>query len=96
MEITTELTLTPSEHSMLDMHSVLNVLTVLQYEFMRLEPLLEDPDEVMTLVEEIAAASAALADPNQAYRLLENVDGLRQTCGARLQSIFAEALPPGQ
>lgn len=92
MEIQLDIPFTPSEISMLDMHSVLNVLTVLQYEFVRLEAICADSSGLEKLADEIADAGASLSDPAKARSLLENLDAFEASCREQLERVGAQPL----
>lgn len=66
MEIKLEIPFNPEQVSMLDMHSVLNVLNVVQYELLNLSTELDDPDELMGLIQATAAAGLELSHPERA------------------------------
>jgi signal transduction histidine kinase len=64
MEITQDPQLRPDEISLLDMHSILNILNVLQYEFMCLGAHIGDTPELDSLCEAAAVAGRGLTQPD--------------------------------
>jgi signal transduction histidine kinase len=73
MEITGDLKVTIEEETLLDMHSVLNVLNVINYEVMNLAELLGDSPAMESLYDKVSRAAALLRDRQQAHRQIENV-----------------------
>lgn len=73
MEITIDLHFDPQQVSLLDMHSVLNVLNVVQYELVMLAEKLGYPSELEMLSEATADAGEDLVDPEKAFRQVETI-----------------------
>jgi len=96
MEVTLNIPFSPSEISMLDMHSVLNVLTVLQYEFIRLQTSDESSLLLDPFLEHIAHAAGALSDPEKAYDLLAHVSQFETDCLEKLDEVGRLNLSPAE
>ncbi|HSW31231.1 MAG TPA: ATP-binding protein [Longimicrobiales bacterium] len=75
MEIRLNSELSVSEETLLDMHSVLNVMNVIVYELMNLNEALKDCPEIDTLTDATVRIAGTLTDPEEAYRQVANVDG---------------------
>jgi len=78
MEITTLLVLSEEESSLLDMHSVLNVLNCVNYELLLLSEQVEEKDELLALIDDVADAGDLLRDPVKAMALVTGVEDLIQ------------------
>lgn len=78
MEITTLLVLSEEESSLLDMHSVLNVLNCVNYELLVLSEQVENNEELLALIEDVADAGDLLRDPVQAMALVTGIENLIQ------------------
>ena len=76
MEITIPLQLDEEQDSLLDMHSVLNVLNCINHELLLISELLEHPEEVLGLMDDIAQAAGRLRNPERAMDLIRGADGL--------------------
>lgn len=73
MEITIDLPFDPEQVSLLDMHSVLNVLNVVQYELVLLGEKLEYPSELDDLIDATAQAGEDLVDPDKALLHIQTI-----------------------
>lgn len=62
------------EVNLLNMHSVLNVLNVVQFQLLMTADKLGSPDSFNALIEKTAALGARLADKDSALKLLQSVD----------------------
>ncbi len=87
MEISLDTPFSPAEVSLLDMHSVLNVLTVIQHEFLRLDEALGDADDLDPLLDFIANAGQHLSNPQAASHLIANVETFIQDCTHQLRAL---------
>lgn len=76
MEITHAPEYSADEETLLEMHSVLNVLNVVIYELMMLSEEVGDAQEVDLICAQVVDASRKLSDPEEAYRLVANADAL--------------------
>lgn len=74
MEITGDIAITVEEKTLLDMHSVLNILNVLIFELMQIKDRVDAAPELDTLQEEIIEISDTLRDPNEAHQQVAHVD----------------------
>ncbi|WFB37513.1 sensor histidine kinase [Kiritimatiellota bacterium B12222] len=74
MEITVDLPFSLDQLSLLDMHSVLNVLNVVQYELLQIAEAMAYPSEMDALCEETAAVAEALTDHQAAMAHIKAVD----------------------
>ncbi len=74
MEVTEPIRLTVEEESLLDMHSVLNVLNVINYELHTLAVELGDPEPVVDAADAVADIGDALRNPDEAKHQVENVE----------------------
>jgi len=75
LEIRLDRELSLDETTLLDMHSVLNVMNVVVYELMSLCGDKEECPEIGALVEDTVAIARTLSSPREAYRQVANVDG---------------------
>jgi hypothetical protein len=84
MEITQNIAFKPEEVSLLNMHSVLNVLNVVQYDLLRLSDFLENPTELERTCKAIFAAGEDLSNPDKANKRVETIhdfcDSTIQVC----------------
>lgn len=87
MEIQLDTPFAPHEISLLDMHSVLNVLTVVQHEFLRLQNRLGDSDDLTPLLEFIADAGQHLGNPDASAHLIANIEAFILDCKQHLRSL---------
>lgn len=76
MEIRVPLELTEQQASLLDMHSVLNVLNVINYELIQISEAIGDQSGLIELMDKVSAAGRMLADPEQAQQLVEGINDL--------------------
>lgn len=90
MEITTPLQLSVEEESLIDMHSVLNVMNVVTYELFTLRPLLGNPAKIKDLIEKNGRAASSLSDPQQAKDLVESIDHFITQFQQQLKEIASE------
>jgi signal transduction histidine kinase len=74
MEITGPLPLGIKEESLLDMHSILNVLNVGTYELMQIQSLLSEPNSIEDAIDLNSSAAATLYDPKSASNLINTID----------------------
>lgn len=75
MEIITPLDLSSEEESLVDMHSVLNVLNIVVLEILEIGNLLDSPSESDLLIEQVQVAANLLKDKEKAYRLVADING---------------------
>lgn len=68
----------PKEVSLLNMHSVLNVLNVVQYELLNMADALNDTPVVLDLINTVASVGLELGHPERAISHMKNIDGLLQ------------------
>jgi signal transduction histidine kinase len=87
MEINLETPFSPAEISLLDMHSVLNVLTVIQHEFLRLDEAIGEVEDLAPLLDFIADAGQNLGNPDAAAHLIANIENFVQDCSTQLQAL---------
>lgn len=73
MEITADVRFSVEESTLLDMHSVLNVMNVIIFEVMNLSETLNDPAELGELQDMIADAADGLRDPEKAEEQVSSV-----------------------
>lgn len=76
MEITFPLAIDEKQASLLDMHSVLNVLNVVQYELLRLSDYCKNPPHTEALCHEILNVAEALEKPEEAIARIRGVEAL--------------------
>lgn len=72
------------------MHSVLNVLNVVQYELLNIADALNDPPAILDLINTVASVGLELGHPERAISHIKSIDGLLQavrTAYDDLQSI---------
>ncbi|MFP4485200.1 MAG: sensor histidine kinase [Spirochaetota bacterium] len=79
MEITQEMLLRVEEENLLDMHSVINVLNVINYELHILSIALGEPPEIVEAADAVAGIGDALRDRKEAYRQIDNVEEFIRT-----------------
>ena len=89
MEIVMPLNLTHEEMALIDMHSVLNVLNVINYEILKIGDILGENDLVLDQMEEVAKAGEILRDESKANRLLKELDPLIARIEAALDAAIA-------
>lgn len=88
MEIVVPLEVTAEEQSLLDMHSVLNVINIITLELLEISGKLEQDKAVLGLVEEISDVAQSLCDPGAAFQAVSNIEGLIE----RIRGTLAEAM----
>jgi signal transduction histidine kinase len=74
MEINHRISFNPAERSLLNMHSVLNVLNVVQYDLLRLSDYLENPSETEKICNALFLAGEDLNNPEKAYHRLDTIN----------------------
>lgn len=74
MEILVDLKIEQSEESLLDMHSLLNVLNVVQFELYTMAEHLDDAPLLINLCDIVASAASQLSDPEKSRLLVETID----------------------
>ncbi|MFP4152871.1 MAG: ATP-binding protein [Alkalispirochaeta sp.] len=74
MEITGDLNVSIEERTLIDMHSVLNVLNVLIFEFSALSEHLGGVPEIDGMHDRVVETAELLRDPDEASRQVANVD----------------------
>lgn len=79
MEITQDMHLQVEEENLLDMHSVINVLNVINYELHILSIELGEPPEILEAADAVADIGDALRDREEAHRQIHNVEDFIQT-----------------
>ncbi|MDQ8205301.1 ATP-binding protein [Pelagicoccus sp. SDUM812003] len=87
MEISVPLILSPEEESLVDMHSVLNVLNVVNFEILEIGVLLDASDEADLLMDEVADAAEMLKNPTQSKLLVAGIEGFVGRLEAALDAI---------
>lgn len=84
MEISHKLAFEAHEVSLLNMHSVLNVLNVVQYELLKLSDYLENPKEIENICASILSAAEDLNDHDKAHQRVATIqafcDSTYATC----------------
>lgn len=73
MEITQNIAFKPEEVSLLNMHSVLNVLNVVQYDLLRLSDYLENPSDLEKTCLAIFSAGEDLSHPEKVNKRVETI-----------------------
>ncbi|MDA3951792.1 MAG: ATP-binding protein [Spirochaeta sp.] len=90
MEITADLHFSVEETTLLDMHSVINVMNVIIFEVMNLSETLNDPTELSELQDMVADAADSLRDPEIAEQQVRSVatfiTDFEKTVGAAISS----------
>ena len=74
MEITTPLELSAEETSLLDMHSVLNVLNAINYELLQISEELGSDDHLFELMGEVNGAADLFRDPDASLQLIQGIE----------------------
>ena len=90
MELRLNSALSVDEATLLDMHSVLNVMNVIVYELMSLGDALKGCPEIDALTDATVAIAATLREPKEAYRQVANVDGYITRVRHELSVVFRE------
>jgi signal transduction histidine kinase len=91
MEITGDIAISVEERTLLDMHSVLNVLNVLVFELMYIGDRLNGAPEIQQLQNRILGMAETLRDPEEAHRQVENVDEFIQHVNGVVAASIATA-----
>jgi signal transduction histidine kinase len=86
MEIEIDLPFSPEQLSLLDMHSVLNVLNVVQYELVRLGELIGYHPELDVLCDQTAEVAESLVRHQEALDHLRSIEEFSQTVMESLQT----------
>lgn len=101
MEIQVPLKLSQDEECLLDMHGVLNVLNVINFELFQIREILGDDDAILELISEVNRAGRLLRNPDASHRLVAGIDdfieGLHQTldsAAARHPEVNPEQILP--
>ncbi len=89
MEITGSLLLSIDEESLIDMHSVLNVMNVITCELMRMESLFGDAPELESLIDGNNQAAQLLRDPQQAHQLIRGIGEFIAQTESGIQALAA-------
>lgn len=87
MEIKLPLAIGTEEASLLNMHSVLNVLNVVQFEIMRLQNLCGTHSELDDLSSQLLETAESLSQPDEAIHRVRNVKALVEETRQVLQSL---------
>jgi signal transduction histidine kinase len=90
MEINHRISFNPAEVSLLNMHSVLNVLNVVQYDLLRLSDYLENPSETEKICNALFLAGEDLNNPEKAYRRLDTIHELCDSTLAVCEKVLKE------
>lgn len=90
MEIRLDQDLSLDEATLLDMHSVLNVMNVILYELMSLGDALQDCAELEALSDATVGIARKLGSPEEAYRQVANVDAYVTSVRRELGRILDE------
>lgn len=89
MEITQDLPLTFAEETLIDMHSVLNVMNVITLELTRMQEWVSDPEDLESLIEENIHCAESLQDREQAEQLIHSMDQRIEKFRHRLDKVGA-------
>lgn len=76
VEIDLNIPFDPKEVSLLNMHSVLNVLNVVQFELLNVADALGDPPPILDLINKVASVGLELGHPDRAIAHVRSIDGL--------------------
>jgi signal transduction histidine kinase len=90
MEITHKLAFEAHEVSLLNMHSVLNVLNVVQYELLRLSDYLENPKEIEGICASILSAAEDLSDLEKAHQRVATINSFCDSTYATCLKVIKE------
>jgi signal transduction histidine kinase len=90
MEIKHSLSFNPEEVSLLNMHSVLNVLNVVQYDLLRLSDFLGNPTEIENLSSAIISAGEDLNSPAKAMKRVETISLFCENTLVTCEKVLAE------
>lgn len=86
MEIKIPLELSEEETSLLDMHSVLNVLNVINHELLQIHDLLDEDAAVFDLMSEVSRAGKMLRRPDTGHQLVDGIDDFIDTLKSTLRA----------
>lgn len=91
MEITHDLNVSIEEETLLDMHSVLNVLNIIALELLNLADEVGDGPELQALQDETVAAADRLRDPHYAEETVQHVDDFIQKLTSTMDGLIRGA-----
>jgi signal transduction histidine kinase len=91
MEITHDLNVSIEEETLLDMHSVLNVLNIIVLELHTIAEEIQDSSELRHLHDRTAEAADHLRDPQHAEETVRHVDEFIRTLSSTLDTVIDEA-----
>jgi signal transduction histidine kinase len=91
MEINSTLKLTVEESTLLDMHSVINVLGVISWEIYNLRELLGEQAEIDLMEKRTTTAADHLRDPVKAAEVVSHVEETITTFGRAVSALSARA-----
>lgn len=94
MELQLDLDFSPEQVNLLDMHSLLNILTVVQHQLLHMSDCTRNPGKLFEMADGMAAAAAALPQAEAAERLLAQLDDLIQAVQSSLIQIAETDLIP--
>lgn len=87
MEINHDLNVSVEEETLLDMHSVLNVLNIIVLELVNLAEEVGDAPDLHALHDETVAAAELLRDPQHAEKTVQQVDEFIQKLSSTIQEV---------
>lgn len=93
MEIVVPLEVTAEEESLLDMHSVLNVINIISLELLKISDKLDDNKAVLDLIEEISDVAQSLCDPEAAFEAVRNIEALIEQIRSTLATVMEDQEP---
>ncbi len=93
MEIAIPLDLTAEEESLVDMHSVLNVLNVVNLELLNIDQLLNTSEEIYPLMDKLQEAVDLLKNPQRTRDLVLGIDEFLAEMESSIDHIEAENGP---
>jgi signal transduction histidine kinase len=79
IELTTPLSLTLEEETLLDMHSVLNVCNVVLFELLNIEKIVGSTPELKEAQAAVTSVGRSLSDPEKARQAIENIESFTGT-----------------
>jgi signal transduction histidine kinase len=91
MEITHDLNISIEEETLLDMHSVLNVLNIIVFELHTIAEKIDDSSELRRLHDRTADAAAHLRDPQRAAETVQHVDEFIRAITSTIDAAVAGA-----
>jgi signal transduction histidine kinase len=91
MEITHDLNVSIEEETLLDMHSVLNVLNIIVLELHTIAEEIQDSSELLHLHDRTAEAADQLRDPQHAEETVQHVDDFIRTLSSTMDTVIDEA-----